>query len=194
MSLSVAIMGHSFVNRLRSCAKEEWGNLRIDPESAVIQFFGCSGGTLRQFQSAQFMRNVLNCNPKHLICQIGDNDLDCANKSEEEILCSMLSYVNFLHYAYNFERIVLMQLLFRQKTRNIAVSEYNSRVIYLNKRLKEAASELPWLRYWKHKGLKHCAVYPYCNDGVHLNAFGMQRYMRSVRGAVLDCCRHNSEL
>lgn len=79
-------------------------------------------------------------------------------------------------------------------TRNIAVSEYNSKVIYLNRKLKEAASELPRLRYWKHKGLKHCAVYPYWNDGVHLNAFGMQRYMRSVRGAVLYCCRHNSEL
>ena len=77
------------------------------------------------------------------------------------------------------------QLLFRGKTRHIPNCEFNRRVVEVNTTLKQAARHLPWLIYWKHKGLKNGNVDPYRNDQVHLNGFGMEKYVLSVRGAVL---------
>ena len=54
----------------------------------------------------------------------------------------------------------------------------------MNTTLKHAARHLPWLIYWKPKKLKNGNVDPYRNDKVHLNGFGMEKYVRSVRGAV----------
>ena len=78
-----------------------------------------------------------------------------------------------------------MQLLFRERARNITVQEYQDRVINVNRRLKSAAADRSWLTYWKHKCLKNCSISPLSYDLVHLYDFGMQRYIRSVRGAVL---------
>ena len=55
----------------------------------------------------------------------------------------------------------------------------------VNRRLKSAVVERPWLTYWKHKGLKNCSISPLSSELVHLNDVGMQCYIRSVRGAVV---------
>ena len=46
------------------------------------------------------------------------------------------------------------QLLFRGKTKYISICGFNRRVLEVNKTFKQAARHLPWLIYWKHKGLK----------------------------------------
>ena len=184
MTASVAIIGHSFIKRLASKLEHQWENLKIDTDRAQIYCFGRSGGTVRHFLATEFMSKVLAFSPAYAICQVGDNDLD-SDKTVDEIVASILAYIEFLHHGYNFKKVIFMQLLFRKRTRVITVPEYQDRVISVNRRLKLAAADRPWLTYWKHKGLKNCAVSPLSSDLVHLNDFGMQHYIRSVRGAVL---------
>lgn len=191
MSYQIAVIGHSFINRLESAAHLEWDNLKIDYNKVVINFFGRSGGTLRHFRTAEFMQDIKHRHIKYVLCQIGENDLDDI-KSEDDIVAGLLSYAKFLYHGYDLERIVFMQLLCRGKTRHIPVAQFNEKVISVNKKLKQAACEFPWLGYWKHKGLKQCIVTPYCRDELHLNEFGMQRYIRSVRGAVLSVLKNIS--
>ena len=81
-----------------------------------------------------------------------------------------------------------MQLLFRERTRNITVQEYQDRVISANRRLKSAAVDRPWLTYWKHKGLKNCSVSPLSSDLVHLNDFGMHFGCFKINLHSVYCC------
>lgn len=184
MAELVAIIGHSFINRLSRKLEYQWENLKIDTEKARIFCFGRSGGTVTHFLSNEFMSKVMSYSPAYAICQVGDNDLD-SHKAVDEIFASILAFLEYLHYGYGLTKVVFMQLLFRDRTRNITVQEYQDRIISVNRRLKSAAADRPWLIYWKHKGLKNCSVSPLSSDLVHLNDFGMQRYIRSVRGAVL---------
>ena len=181
MAELVAIIGHSFIN---SKLEYQWENLKIDSDKAQIFCFGRSGGTVRHYTSTEFMSKVMSYSPAYAICQVGDNDLDSL-KTVDEIFASILAFLEYLHYGYGLTKEIFMQLLFRERTRNITVQENQDRVISVNRRLKSAAVDRPWLTYCKHKGLKNCSISPLSSELVHLNDFGMQRYIRSVRGAVL---------
>ena len=182
----VVILGHSFVVKLQKYAHSEWENLKLDPSQVKVHFNGIPGGTFTEFRSKDFTKCLKASRIKYAICEIGGNDLDSKFRSETEVARSILSYAEFLHHGFGIEKVAVNQLLFRFKTRHISVPDYNKRVIEVNKAVKLAAKDASWLTYWKHKGLKNSTTYPYNDDGVHLNAFGMTKYVRSVRGAVLS--------
>ena len=154
----VVVLGHSFVEKLNGYAHSEWENLNIDIFKATVHFKSVSGGTFRHFCSKQFTDCLKPAKVKYVVCEIGGNDLDSKLRSETDVSTSILSYAAFLHHGFDIEHVTINQLLFRGKTRHIPVSEYNRRVVEVNKVLKQEAKSCPWLTYWKHKGLKklHC--------------------------------------
>ena len=186
----VVVLGHSFIEKLEMYAHSEWENLNVDPSKVIVHFKGVSGGNFIQFCSKEFTECLKLPSVKYVICQIGGNDLDSTFRSEATVSTSILFFAELLHYGFDIEQVTMNQLLFRGKTRHIPICEFNRRVVEVNTTLNQAARHLPWLIYWKHKGLKNGNVDPYRNVKVHLNGFGIGKYVLSVRGAVLsmtDC-------
>ena len=82
--------------------------------------------------------------------------MDSTFRLEATVSTSILSYAECLHYGFDSEQVTVNnQLLFRGKTKHIPIY-------------------MPWLIYWKHKGLKDGNVDSYRYDKVHLNGFGME--------------------
>ena len=187
--MELAILGHSFVNKLETFAQRDWQNLNIDPSKVVVSYNGISGGTFKDFRKKEYTNCLKSENVKNVICQMGGNDLDSASTDADQVASCILAYAEYIKEGFNLDNVVILQLLFRGKTRHVDVDDYNDSVIEVNKSLKESASHKPWLTYWTHKGLKQCAIDPYNHDRVHLNDFGMLRYIHSVRGAALYLLR-----
>ena len=150
----VVVLVNYFIEKLEMYAHSEWENLNVDSSRVIVHFKGVSSGTFRQFCSKEFTECLKSPNVKYVICQIGGNDLDSTFRSETIVSTSILSYAEFLHYGFDIEQVTVNQLLFRGKTRQIPICEFNRRVVEVNKTLKQAARHLPRLIYWKHKGLK----------------------------------------
>jgi hypothetical protein len=63
------------------------------------------------------------------------------------------------------------------------VEEYNDRVIHANRSLKLHTADAGIL-YWKLNGFTNSKDNVF-SDGVHLNAVGLNKYFREIRGILL---------
>ena len=66
---------------------------------------------------------------------------------------------------------------------------YNCKVGKLHQYLTVVLEPLPFYYYWWHRGFWKSKSELFLPDGVHLNNLGNYKFMRSIRGAVLQALK-----
>ena len=155
-----------------------------------ISLFGISGGKITNSRQLDLIQQeIQQFAPGHLILHIGGNDLDitdCAVENAQEISLKLIVFANTVKARFNLKTDTILQLLPREKTRNLeSVADYNYLVKETNKLIKAEIEQYPGIKYWKIPGVKN-PPNPVFVDGVHFNfQFGMPKYYRNIRGAII---------
>jgi hypothetical protein len=104
----------------------------------------------------------------------------------------VFSFANFLHHSLHCKVVIIGQLLWRDPSKSHRVDQdYNNRVVAANTTLLNYCNNMeacPNVIFWRHHGFWQDLSF-ICDDGVHLNDDGMEKYFRSVRSAVLHAQR-----
>ena len=93
--------------------------------------------------------------PRLLVINIGGNDLDQVDFKASDIELIVLRYVHILNlFAQLYSvKIAVCQLMFRDNTRFVDVSDYNRYFVEANKRLKQELQGNANVIYWNLKTL-----------------------------------------
>jgi len=159
------------------------GNMGLDPEQFQVSMGGVGGLSLANrcrlhSRDTEFNHNDL------VILDIGSNDLCDKGVAPEQFALNLMSYAAFLMVSFEVKKVVVLQILRRQKE---PFRGYNERVIEANQALEALAHTSDQkIYFWKHRGMWNCAVNIYCYDGVHLSRLeGYKRYERSLRDCII---------
>ena len=181
-------LGSSHVNHLEGYLRKYGLQTFNLDDSHRVKTYGISGGCVYNASHLQRLEAKIDeFRPHQAILQLGGNDLDQENLTTadaDEIVMRLVSLVSLWTNRYRIRDFVILQFMFRRKTRNIPVQIYNDVVLYANTKLKEELSTYPNLRYWNIKGIKYPSE-PIYFDGVHFNDYGLAKYYKNVRGAII---------
>ncbi|CAC5413819.1 unnamed protein product [Mytilus coruscus] len=177
-------LSNIFIRRLNrfmnSCDK--FDNLRLLKSYFLINCRAQGGLTVarlaEQKQLCTFSYHL------HIVfLQIGGND--AANRTNAyQIAQDIFAFAMYLHYGLNVNHVIIGQLLYQSES--VTYAGYNDKVIQINTLLQEKIKEHDEnaISFWHHHGFWDNLDF-LCFDGVHLNHFGMCKYFKSVRSAVL---------
>ena len=192
--LHVAVMGHSFISRLRSYVRRSQclKNFNLDEERFEFKFFARGGLRISHIVNS---RNFLSFDIRPDVCflQIGENDI-CSG-DEHFIARNILSLASYLHEGIGISLVIIGQLFRRQPWASSA--DFNNKIVRVNNLLKAASDTLPGVHFWHHRGfwsnmdfLSQDGVHLKCPEGVVVSS-PMHKFWRSIRSAVLhfsaDC-------
>jgi lysophospholipase L1-like esterase len=171
---------HTFVGHGR--ASSEIFNIANLPQ---VNFLGISGGAVNNSRHREtILAAVQHHRPTCLIVHIGGNDLDRREDSVDATIYGLVAFLTQLRRQFAIDKIMVMRLLPRERTRYIDPGAYNSRVVRANALLKNQCREVGLL-YWRMKGFTQSRDH-ILSDGVHLNPLGLRKYYRHVRGILLS--------
>lgn len=184
-AVNVALIGHSFIKRLHRFTKScyLYDNLRLDKDNYALHYRYKGGLTVNKLAQDPDL-----CSFDSIIdiafIQIGGNDACQESMSVENIVINILSYASFLHFGVGIKKIIIGQLLFREVFATF--HDYNKKIAQINVLLADKIKNenLHFVLFWHHHGFWQDNNV-LCFDGVHLNHFGMRKYFRSVRAAIL---------
>ncbi|KAK3093409.1 hypothetical protein FSP39_015262 [Pinctada imbricata] len=178
----VAIIGHSFVRRIKNFIEREKPdgfNLNIENVEGVKYFYK-SGGLVKDMFS--FLPAIKRYRPRIVFVQIGGNDIGKNNPSKiakeiEELCCAI--------YSETGANVIVGSLFRRFKPRQCTEAEYEIQrcdtELQINSFSKRTS--IP-VNLWKHPRLGMKCLFDTA-DGVHLKYWSQERFYRSLRGAVL---------
>ncbi|KAK3108363.1 hypothetical protein FSP39_006411 [Pinctada imbricata] len=181
----VAIIGHSFIRRLREYAEKcNIKNLNLDSHFSV-SMRGKGGLCLKHLSyDASILRFVSS--PDICFLQLGENDIQ-SNSVPLKIATDIIAIANFLHDGVGVKIVLVGQLL--RRLPYSACNGFNEKVVEINRCLKAMSNHIEGVEFWSHRGF--WADLSYLGpDGVHLmctpsNCQPMRKFMRSIRNAVL---------
>jgi len=106
-------------------------------------------------------------------------------ENAQEISLKLIVFANTVKARFNLKTVTILQLLPREKTRNLeSVADCNYLVKETNKLIKAEIEQYPGIKYWKISGVKNSQN---LLMGVHFNfQFGMPKYYRNIRGAIIQ--------
>jgi lysophospholipase L1-like esterase len=176
----IMLLGSSFVKRLQQFRRE----MVVDGKRVELR--GYPGATVAKLDGV--VRSLEDQKYKTVILQIGSNDLTHQRCTPDAFIDSLSHLVNFLVEQRGVQKVVVMEILFRQHANRfrmrMTIQDYNNSVRRANQLLAARCSVSSRMLFWQHGRYLH-GRQVICNDGVHLNDAGLRRYWRSVRGAVL---------
>lgn len=180
------ILGSSHICRMQQYVDGEPERKNFALSTGTVFMYGISGGSMSARHLAMFERCIRESACTHIVVQLGGNDLDNLDITAEEVAYRLIAWVSTMKARYHLNSATIGQFLFRHRTRNLPVDEYNRLVVEVNKLIRESDSVV----YWKHKGLKRSAHQIRLPDGVHMNwSRGSAMFYRSLRGACLNALR-----
>ena len=150
---------------------------------ADIYFHGVGGRTIATFRKFDF-HVVRQLVADVVILELGSNDL--VEFSPQTVGSELESLVRKLYEIDSVQFVVVGQVLRRHTPNSV---EYNCKVGKLHQYLKVVLEPLPFCYYWRHRGFWKSKSKLYLPDGVHLNNLGNYKFMRSIRGAVLQALK-----
>lgn len=188
---TVAVFGHSFVRRARDSAIEsyrqqqglDYRNLNIRSDICRVIFHGIGGLTIpRAYNETEFLTDL---SPDLIVLHIGENDVDSLLVDSPSTLAEdILDLALYIRQQSGAKGVVIAQLLPRVRPARL---DYWERLVGVNRTLKTLCTSIDDCIYWPHKrGLWALWRDNFGADGVHLNHKGIQKYIRSLRGAVLQ--------
>lgn len=181
----VAVMGHSYVNRLQVLVGTDadyQSNLGL--EGVQVRFWSRPGA--RVFDLLQMVDQMFGVGyrPNCVVLQIGDNDLDYKSFDMQEFLGMLRCVINKLEKA-GVEKIIIMKVFPRTKLRYVTPVIYEEMRGVLNTLLSSEYSS----------GARSCIgerrLYTpgLLDDGVHLCSIGMRRYYHAIQWAIIRALR-----
>ena len=150
---------------------------------ADIHFNGVGGRKIVKFRKFDF-HVVHELVPDVIILELSSNDL--VELWPQTVGSELESLVRELCEIDSVPFVVVVQVL-RGHTPNSL--EYNCKVGKLPQYLKVVLEPLPFCYYWRHRGFWKSKSELFLPDGVHLNNLGNYKFMRSIRGAVLQALK-----
>ena len=181
--VEVLVLGHSFIKYLRRYTTSH-------PDRANMGFK--HGNVNVTFMELPRMRHITNAHlaeiqqqlPEIVHIELGTNDL-CSWNQGPEVVGSNLQNLAIRIRNLGVRRVTVGQIIKRGSVGMPRGMEFNTRVKVTNRYL-EAVLEYDYaIRLWKHKGYTLNVEENLCDDHVHLNEYGMKKYLRSIRGAIL---------
>ena len=192
--MNVLICGHSFIHRLDSYLNSHIPGTHPPPtfHSHQVTFIGKGGSYLSGTKFNCLMHNVylyLATSRCHVVyLALGTNDLD-RGVPPIQVAQRLISLAQNLQAAYNLRYVFLDQIINRDPLKypgfSLRAKETNT---LLQQLLSQAAN--PAIILWHHRNFTKPKVRLLQDDGVHPNKVGMNRYWRSLRGAVIYAERH----
>jgi hypothetical protein len=180
------VVGHSFVTRAKTFTEDHsMLNLNLSPRYHVVDFVGRGGA---QIQDVLTLFAARPADPDLVIVDIGTNDL--SGTISPISLANDLWDIAKTLLTTGVKRVILLGPVYRAaEGRHAAPDQFNEHVRIFNRALQMTikGSSLP-VHFWYHRGLS-AQVTAYITDGVHLNSAGVQKYLRSLRRAVMRFTR-----
>ena len=192
----VAIVGHSFVRRLREFLDDHPEKDRhFGMDRRRVHLLDCGG--IKMFDVRKtFEEKIQKLNPDWVIVVLGDNDVN-NKRFKMDGLATMIIEVAFEYLRSRDIPVVITNLMPRYRGDHHWAGwfkrSYNKRASVVNEeiRLQLQSGLYPQASFWNHK----FAVFPtdeasteeywanrhlFCPDGVHLSEDGYFRYYRSL--------------
>jgi lysophospholipase L1-like esterase len=180
--IKTLVVGHSFVKRAQSYAEvNNLDNINLPAAYHDVVLLGKGGAHIRDIIRMCETRVV---KPDLVLLDIGTNDLESL-KHPLTLAQDLVSVAKTI-LTQGTKRVVIMGALYRTiQGKHGAPDHFNARVRAFNSSLQQLikSDNLP-LAFWYHKGLSGKNK-GYIIDGVHLNAEGIVKYIRSLRRAVM---------
>lgn len=186
---TVAIVGHSYVRRLRDSS---FANMEYNDNQVVSFYFGQGGATLMSHcgvRSIEYQLNrSLSVQPNVIFIHIGENDI--GHLHPIAIANKIIRLIEYLLYECMVPFVVVGQLL------DWPLQTRPQDIVAANNAIKTYLAALPphRVKYWRHRGFwrrfnRHLLFH---NDSVHLSTMGLERYSRSIRASINYALRHNN--
>ena len=119
--------------------------------------------------------------------------MTCPGVDPALLASRIVSFVQSVLALPSVSEVVLCQLLPRVaaiRRRRFAVrADFNEARFVVNRTLEGLTRDLPHIQYWRHRGMHADWEQDFDRFGVHLNVVGMQKYVRSIRGAAQFAAR-----
>jgi hypothetical protein len=188
-SLHCVLIGNSYFTRLKHWLSSPANifypnNFGID-RIGTYTWLANPGWSIVKGRDAILQASVLRT-ADIIIIDLAGNDLDDGNTDHSTLFHRLSSFVDEIRCVAPSATIVCLQLLRRLRCRSKSVNLYNDHVTKVNRMMRARVQTSARIWWWSHKALWGSdAAAIYKQDGVHLSPLGMQRYLRSIRGAVL---------
>lgn len=172
----VVLLGSSHIVKLKQYIDSDVKFKNFGIENISVEYCGIPGGRLANPDHIERFKNVIcRFRPKYAVFQLYGNDIDTKDIVISEVRIIILRFVNILKLIARRHSVKIIAF-FREKTRHILPSIYNSLVIEANKLLKHELATDSSVFYWNLKGLKQ-SEHSNFMDGVHLNwEMGLPKY------------------
>ena len=171
------------MRRLESSVRRCPGGLRLG--SWTVAFHGVPGGNVRRLSA--WVRQQVACHYDIVYIHLGSNDL-CSSDNVSGLVEALLDLARYLLHCWGVRQVVISELLLRWSNDRyrmpFTLSHYNIAVVRVNDILEDRCRQLDGVTFWLHRRLRSSSWFS--DDGVHFNRSGEQRFMRSVRGALLS--------
>ena len=182
----VLVLGHSYIRRLEDFTYESkqsdvTPNFDMHERQVEVDFYGIGGSTVPGI--TQYLHGIAG-NKRYVgaMLQLGGNDLR-RYSDHKQIASSLVTIGKYLQSAYGIPKVAICQLLRRTRVR---YPEYNVQVGQVNDAIEEKVKDCVGLSLWKHRGFWNSVVNLQDEDGVHLNGYGLYKYYKSIKGALLQ--------
>ena len=182
-----AILGHSFVNRLRYSLMDQmkyqprWGKT-LDVDSANIHplLYGIPGATIED--SDRLLSYLYRNQPDDVILELGTNDIG-QGVPVEQIARNLIQLCEYwLRELINVHSLTWCHVTPRcsGNKKNHFIRKFNRDAAWLNRRMAEAATHNLRLHHWRHRGLSRATIAD-MPDGVHPGSSdSMWSYQKSI--------------
>lgn len=182
--MAVAIVGHSFVRRLKFDMKRQ--DITLEDQGRRVHMVGIGGATIKGKKTVipplvQFLKHN-RC--ELVILDVGSNDLDLTRHPTRDLDKLAQDYVRCVDKITtrhpNLQIIICLPIP-RLETKFPGSRAHTSN---FNTILKTLTADLPRVHTWAHKGLFKSDSRFLMKDGVHLNAKGSVKYYHSLKAAI----------
>jgi len=188
--LHFLVIGHSFIVRADRYLYSQCDyNFTFPRVSHQVKLQGCSGAHVNDlmplFHDAYFHSDVV-------ILDIGTNDLTNNRITAQSLALQVFNTARRLTRYVGVKHVIILEVLPRTTWgKHGAPISFSSKVSHYNSMLKNLVfqyKETVPVTFWFHKGIAS-KIENYISDGVHLNSSGLQKYIKSVRRAILKTSR-----
>lgn len=168
-------------------------DLGVSAQYSTVFYHGIGGlkveGLIAELQL------VRELGPRAVIVDIGTNDLSCPDVDPCRLASRIVSFAQSVLALDTVSEVVLCQILPRVALRPTGRrrfptrADFNEARFVVNRTLDSLTRDLPHIQYWRHRGMHADWEQYFDRCGVHLNAVGMRKYVRSIRGAAQFAAR-----
>lgn len=190
MPVHSALIGHSFVRRAHEHLQVPHSpydlNLNLSTETHSVQFHGVGGAKIRDLPN--LFEAVRATNPRVLLVDLGTNDLASSAADPPRLAKDLYNQsIEILNHP-SVDSVVLFLAcprFFRhtgkpQHKVNAKIKSFNDTLRVLCKDKTHPISVA-----FNHALLLHFEQFHF--DGCHLNARGLEQYLKTTRRAILGC-------